>query len=773
MVDKKYLLLHRRKLRLGPALALCLLLLASVWSTQPSGASAQTATDELPKNILVLNAYNQGLSWSDNIVRGITSVLNPAASEGAAPPSGAAAVELYLEYMDTKRLVPDAAYYERLYELYKQKYHGVKFDVIIVADNDAFNFMLEYHDRLFPDVPVVFCGVNLFEDVMLEGKRTQFTGVVESVDVRATLDVALAQRPQTREILVVNDGTTTGLVYSRLFREVAQDYEDRVNFVYYENTDVRALEVALRNLTEDNLVLLILFNRDRSQRFYTYEQAIDLIYANTKAPIYGLWDFYLGRGMVGGKLTNAFSQGEAAAFKAQRILEGSAAGDIPIQWESPNRYMFDYDQLQKFNIDTATLPVNSEIINRPLAFIEQYGAVIWPLSAVGLVLVGTVVAQSISAARRRRIEAALRVSNAELLETRASLEERVDARTRDLSKRTQQLQLAAEVARDVASIHDEDALLDSMVNLISDRFGYYHAGIFLANAAGTYAQLRAASSEGGQRMLARGHRLDAGVGIVGSVLVTGRPRIALDVGADAVWFNNPDLPNTRSELGLPLRARGQVIGVLDVQSTEPEAFSEEDVTVLQTMAEQLALALDNVRLLEESEAALSRMERAFGQETRTAWAERKRRGLSAYRFEGQTVSPIPVSAVSAPNTVLPNAVAANITLRDQVLATLELERSPERPWTQEELELVQTLTEQAALALDNARLFEDTLRRSERERLVGQIVDNIRASASVEQALQRALSDMSRVLGAAELVAQLGPLVQAPFPAPPSVGEEV
>jgi len=763
----------------GVLLVLCMavvlnaLVFVSMWPRQP--IAAQTSTDAPRKNVLVLNSYNQGLSWSDNIIRGITSVLDPETE----------AVELFLEYMDTKRLAPDAAYYERLYELYKQKYHSMKFDVIITADNDAFNFMLEYRDRLFPDTPVVFCGVNFFEDTMLEGKRTQFTGVVENVDIRGTLDVALAQRPQTREVLVINDGTTTGLVYSRLFREVAQDYEDRANFVYYENTDVRALEVALRNLTEDNLVLLILFNRDRAQRFYTYEQAIDLIYANTKAPIYGLWDFYLGRGMVGGKLTNAFSQGEAAAFKAQRILEGDTAGDIPIQWESPNRYMFDYRELQKFGIDTATLPVNSEIINRPLAFIEQYGAVMWPLLAVGTVLLGTIVAQSVSAARRRRIEAALRVSNAELLETRASLEERVNIRTRDLSKRTQQLQLAAEVARDVASIHDEGKLLSSMVNLISDRFGYYHAGIFLANPAGSHAQLRAASSEGGQRMLMRGHRLEAGIGIVGSVLVTGRPRIALDVGADAVWFNNPDLPQTRSELGLPLRAREQVIGVLDVQSTEPEAFSEEDVTVLQTMAEQLALALDNVRLLQESEAALARMERAFGQETRTAWAERKRRGLPAYRFEGQTVSPIteasgttplyptplsptPVSAEANPSGPLSSTslsstplsstrrLSSEITLRDQVLATLELERSSERPWTRDELELVQTLSEQAALALDNARLFEDTLRRSERERLVRQIVDNIRASASVEQALQRALGDMSRALGAAELVAQLG-----------------
>lgn len=722
-------------------------LLALLWGGQPS--VAQPAR----QHILVLNSYHQGLSWTDNIVRGITSVLDPETQP----------LELYFEYMDTKRLPPDAGYYQRLYEVYRKKYANIPLDAIIVADNDAFNFILEYYERLFPGVPVVFCGINFFEDAMLREYRPYFTGVVENVDIRATLDIALAQRPQTREILVINDGTTTGLVYSRLFREVAQEYAERVNFVYYENTDVRALEVALRNLTEDNLVLLILFNRDRAQRFYTYEQAIDLIAANTKAPIYGLWDFYLGRGMVGGKLTNAFSQGEAAALQVQQLLAGTPPAQIPILRESPNRYMFDYVQLQRFRIDPATLPEEAIVINRPPTFIEQYGTLFWPMLTVGVVLLGTIILQFWSAARRRQIETALRLSNAELLETRAALEERVEARTRDLAKRTQQLRLAAEVARDVAAIRDETALLNSIVTLISERFGFYHAGIFIANEAGTVAELRAASSEGGQRMLARGHRLEAGVGIVGSVLATGRPRIALDVGADAVWFNNPDLPQTRSEIGLPLRARGRIIGVLDVQSTEPEAFTQEDVTVLQTMAEQLALALDNVRLLQESATSLARMERLLGETQRRAWAERQRRGPVAYRLEGEAVVPapellsVPESSATAEADREARRLRTEITLRDQVLATLELERSEDRPWTREELDLIQALTTQAALALDNARLFEDTLRRSDRERLIRQIVDHIRASVSVEQALSRALADMSRVLQGAELVAQLGP----------------
>ncbi len=176
----------------------------------------------------------------------------------------------------------------------------------------------------------------------------------------------------------------------------------------------------------------------------------------------------------------------------------------------------------------------------------------------------------------------------------SSLEDRV-------TERTHQIQTASEVARDAALIRDVDSLLDAVVRLISERFGFYHAGVFLVD--GNDAVLRAASSEGGRRMLARSHRLAIGkVGIVGYVTGTGKPRIALDVGADAVHIASSDLPHTRSEMALPLRIGDRVLGALDVQSTDPNAFDDHDVVVLQTMADQLATALENARLL----ASLSR-----------------------------------------------------------------------------------------------------------------------------------------------------------------------
>ena len=174
-----------------------------------------------------------------------------------------------------------------------------------------------------------------------------------------------------------------------------------------------------------------------------------------------------------------------------------------------------------------------------------------------------------------------------------SLEDRVEERTR-------QVRTASEVARDAVAIRDVESLLSETVNLITSRFGFYHAGVFLLDRERENAILRAASSEGGQRMIEKGYSLSVGkVGIVGFTTGTGKPRIALDVGEDQVHFANPDLPETRSEMALPLSAGDQIIGALDVQSKDPNAFDDEDILVLQTMADQLAVAIENARLIGE------------------------------------------------------------------------------------------------------------------------------------------------------------------------------
>jgi len=185
------------------------------------------------------------------------------------------------------------------------------------------------------------------------------------------------------------------------------------------------------------------------------------------------------------------------------------------------------------------------------------------------------------------------------------LEQRVAERTAQLERRTVQLQVAAEVARDAITAHDAGELLDRAVNLIRERFGFYHAGIFLVDERGEYAVLKAATGEAGRQMLEQGHKLKVGeAGIVSQVTGTGQPRIAPAVDADAAHFKNPLLPETRSEMALPLKVGERVIGALDVQSVQEAAFDEDDVAILRVMADQLAVVIEKARLFERTQAAL-------------------------------------------------------------------------------------------------------------------------------------------------------------------------
>ena len=220
-----------------------------------------------------------------------------------------------------------------------------------------------------------------------------------------------------------------------------------------------------------------------------------------------------------------------------------------------------------------------------------------------------------SLTRSRQYAADLESQQEEMQELAASQEQ-------ELSRRSSYLGAATAIAEEVAGVgRDPQVVLDRVVRVISDQFGFYHTGIFLLDASDEWAVLEAASSQGGQQMLERGHRLrvggmGVGQGIVGDVASQGRYRIAVDVGEDAAFFDNPDLPETRSEIALPLKVRDEVIGILHVQSIKENAFSADDVLVLQTLADQVAIAISNARLFSQVEASLEAERQVYGELTR-------------------------------------------------------------------------------------------------------------------------------------------------------------
>ncbi len=336
------------------------------------------------------------------------------------------------------------------------------------------------------------------------------------------------------------------------------------------------------------------------------------------------------------------------------------------------------------------------------------------------------------------------------------LEQSLIERNNELQERSRLLEKIADVAREVAMIHDSRQLLQRTVHMIADKFDYYHVGLFLVDPLGEAAVMQAASSSGGQRMVARSHRRRLGEGIVGYVAQTGEPRIALDVEGDAVFRASPDLPLTRSEMALPLKGRGRVLGVLDVQSVEGAAFTNEDIAILQTLAEQVALAIENARLLEASRQALSDLEELYGQRVREAWQSRLSQRSSAYLYRGMGMDAVPQEDVQEDVRESMEAgrrLSGAIRLRDQQIGSIVFWQDPERPsWTEEERLLLETVSTQIGLALENARLIEETRTTAARERLMGEISAQLRTSTDVDTILQTTLQELGTLLGASGLI---------------------
>jgi GAF domain-containing protein len=366
-------------------------------------------------------------------------------------------------------------------------------------------------------------------------------------------------------------------------------------------------------------------------------------------------------------------------------------------------------------------------------------------------------------------------ANRELTDLKMSLEGRVQERTNELHRRTLELESAnrqvrrkaaqlealAQVAHAMASVRDLRDLLPQIAAAISEQFGFYHVGVFLLDEANEYAVLSATNSEGGKKMLERKHRLRVGEeGIVGHVTLTGEPRIAMDVGQDPVFFDNPDLPHTHSELALPLRIESRIVGALDVQSMEKSAFTDDDIQMLSLLADQVSLAIENARLFDETRSALAEAEAISRQFTREAWGrvpvEHKLLGYR-YNLAGATPlnEPLDVSATTSANAEdslkAKNQVAVPIQLRGQTIGTLIVQSPSAEKLNQEQIDLIKVVADRVALSAENARLFEETTRRAERERLVSDITGKIRSVNDPQTMIQTAVEELRKVLGASRV----------------------
>ncbi len=357
----------------------------------------------------------------------------------------------------------------------------------------------------------------------------------------------------------------------------------------------------------------------------------------------------------------------------------------------------------------------------------------------------------------------------------ADLEDRVLARTRDLNDqnkllrlRSQQIQTISEVARNITQTLDLEVLLRRVTILISDRFNYYHVGVFLVDDKGEYAVLRSANSKGGEEMLKNNHKLKVGhVGIVGYTTGTGRPRIASNVGEDSVYFNNPFLPDTRSEMALPLIVGDTIIGALDVQSTKESAFSNEDIELFSALADQIAIAITNNRLYTETASALRDMESIHRHYLRQEWQkESEKKYIQAYQYTPQGVSalnnapieqipaeilagvPVVLKSETDDDGMIHSIIDIPILVRGEPIGIIRMQDVVQKglEFNETEADIVRQISDQIAIALENARLFEQTVKRAERERKVMEIANQFRSTNNTQQMLSIAIEAIQKEL---------------------------
>ena len=362
----------------------------------------------------------------------------------------------------------------------------------------------------------------------------------------------------------------------------------------------------------------------------------------------------------------------------------------------------------------------------------------------------------------------------------AGLEQRVAERTADVEsarqlseKRAQELQAVSEISRLISTEQRLDTLLALITRLVSERFDFYHVGIFLIDNARQFAVLHAANSESGQRMLERGHKLEVGqMGIVGNVAHTGQPRIALDVGSDAVYFDNPDLPNTRSEMALPLNLRGETVGVLDVQSLKPGAFNESDANILGILADHVAVTIDNARLFEQSRLALSEVQALYRQYQAQEWDAFVKQGTKIGYHQlsiGGKVLEQPHQSDEIQNVMergeilvvnskpgkSESSMVVPVKLRGQIIGVLKIKApTTNRTWNQDEINLAEAVSDRLAIALENARLLQDSQRRAAKEQKISDVTAKIGASINMRSMLQTAVEELGRALPGSEVVIQ-------------------
>lgn len=390
------------------------------------------------KEVLVISSYNSRFPTFFQQIEGIQSVFDTNN------------VDFDLEFMDSKRF-PDSVSKSLFADLLSFKLSNYSsYDAIISTDDNALNFVIEYQDKLFKDIPIVFCGINNAELAMMQNQNPWITGVMESISLRETIELMLGLYPNQKTIYAIVDNTTSGQADLRTYYRVAQTMPN----IHFDEISLQTLSFdeyiqKLRTIPSTSPVLLISAYQDRSGKTINFEESISIINRNLRAPLFHVYQHGMGEGVLGGKIISHYEQGKTAALLVSDILSGYPTSSINVITESPNVFMFDYEEVIKHQLNPTQLPEDAQFINLPVSFYQRYKSIIHFTILIIVVLLVFILILSINILRRREAERRLKeqnesylqlnseylIQNEELKTHRNHLEELVVEKTKDLAQK--------------------------------------------------------------------------------------------------------------------------------------------------------------------------------------------------------------------------------------------------------------------------------------------------------------------------------------------------
>ncbi len=431
-------------------MARCLLISLGFVLLWPCWASAFDRQGREQENIFVLHSYQSGLGWVEDVNDGIYKILLAKDQHN---------LELYMEYMDAQRL-DEPNIFNRLREQLRRKYGRLTFTAVIAVDDIAIDFLARHHAEIFPGAATIFCGKAGGEPIDEYG-REGFAGVVEHIDVAATLQVGLDLFPATERVVVINDRSVDGLLLDPLFRRQEENFPHlQFDFVTPASMDELVEEVKL--LSGNTLVLLGNFTRDERGQIFSNTRASWLIASRCKVPIFSMWDFYLGSGPMGGRMVSGKAQGELAAQLAMQVVWGDLLPGQTKTLTTDNHYAFSYNEMRWFDISYGALPDKSTVTQEPQSVLWKYKKLGWSVLGIALALEAMVIVLSVLIYRSKKAEAALE-------EHRNTLEEVVHQRTLELSSTNKVLHNEIEERKKVeaALLESEEVLHQLSNNLLT------------------------------------------------------------------------------------------------------------------------------------------------------------------------------------------------------------------------------------------------------------------------------------------------------------------